>query len=139
MTDDGGNGDWPSWSPDGSQLTLNTDRDGNAEIYIMKADGSGAYNVSQSSGSTGGLGDWSPNGRKLIFYSNRSGNRDVYTLDLTTSTWSNISSHPASDEFCVWSPCVVRSKPTRNTCDSRRAVSNLDQDSGEPGALDTRA
>lgn len=95
---------YPFWSPDGSQLTFNTDRDGNEEVYILKADGSGAYNVSQSPGSKEGLGDWSPNGQKLVFYSNRSGNKDVYTLDLTNSAWVNITNHPADDEFCVWSP-----------------------------------
>ena len=30
----------PVWSPDGTQLAFFTDRDGNAEIYVMDADGS---------------------------------------------------------------------------------------------------
>ena len=30
----------PSWSPDGSQIAFESDRDGDYEIYIMAADGS---------------------------------------------------------------------------------------------------
>lgn len=30
---------WPAWSPDGSQITFQSDRDGNYEIYVMNTDG----------------------------------------------------------------------------------------------------
>ncbi len=30
----------PTWSPDGSRIAFDSDRDGNFEIYIMNADGS---------------------------------------------------------------------------------------------------
>jgi len=30
----------PAWSPDGSCLAFNSDRDGKSEIYVMDADGS---------------------------------------------------------------------------------------------------
>lgn len=31
----------PSWSPDGSRIAFVTERDGNSEIYVMNAEGSG--------------------------------------------------------------------------------------------------
>jgi Tol biopolymer transport system component len=38
--------DWaPAWSPDGTLMAFQTNRDGNWEIYTMAVDGSGATNL----------------------------------------------------------------------------------------------
>jgi len=37
---------FPEWSPDGTQITFVTERDGNREIYVMNSDGSGQTNIS---------------------------------------------------------------------------------------------
>jgi TolB protein len=92
------------WSPDGKQMTFNTKRDGNYEVYIMNADGSQPRNVSQSPKSTEGLADWSPNGKYLVLYSDRPGNKDVFVVNLSNGQWTNVTQNPASDEFCSWSP-----------------------------------
>jgi Tol biopolymer transport system component len=39
-----------SWSPDGSRILFNTDRDGNFEVYVMDADGSNPTNLSNDPG-----------------------------------------------------------------------------------------
>ena len=36
----------PSWSQDGSEIVFQTNRDGNEEVYIMDADGSNPFNLS---------------------------------------------------------------------------------------------
>ena len=39
----------PSWSPDGAQLAFSSTRDGNAEIYVMEADGSAPSRITRNS------------------------------------------------------------------------------------------
>ncbi len=102
LTQSPGRDRYPFWSPDGKQLTFNTHRDDDYEIYVMNADGSQQRNLSQSPQSTEGLADWSPDGKRVVFYSNRTGNKEVYIMDLATLAWTNISNHPANDEFCTW-------------------------------------
>src|SRR5687767_9055765 len=45
----------PVWSPDGTQITFRSHRDGDEEVYIMNADGSAQSNLSAASGT-----DYSP-------------------------------------------------------------------------------
>jgi Tol biopolymer transport system component len=69
----------------------------------MNADGSNQKNLSKSPESTEGLADWAPDGRRLVLYSDRSGNKEVYVMDLASGKWTNLTNHPASDEFATWS------------------------------------
>jgi len=39
---------FPSWSPDGSMIAFDSDRDGNFEIYVMNANGAGQTNLSNN-------------------------------------------------------------------------------------------
>ncbi|MBN1661325.1 MAG: PD40 domain-containing protein [Anaerolineae bacterium] len=94
---------YPMWSPDGSRLTFNTNRDGDYEVYVMNADGSQPQNISRSPKTTEGLADWSPDGYSLVIYSDRPGNKDVFVVSLKTGKWVNVTRDPASDEFCTWS------------------------------------
>ncbi len=48
LTNYPGADDNPAYSPDGRLIAFRTDRDGNWEIYVMAADGSGAIDISQS-------------------------------------------------------------------------------------------
>jgi TolB protein len=38
----------PAWSPDGSTIAFNSDRDGNSEIYLMNADGSAQTRITDN-------------------------------------------------------------------------------------------
>ena len=39
----------PTWSPDGSHIAFGSNRDGNQEIYVMNADGSGQARLTNGS------------------------------------------------------------------------------------------
>jgi len=50
---------WPGWSPDGTRITFQSDRDGNDEVYVMNADGSGQTRLTNNLGKDL-LPAWSP-------------------------------------------------------------------------------
>ena len=49
----------PSWSPDGGRIAFDSLRDGNGEIYVMNADGSGQTRLTDNPASDGSP-SWSP-------------------------------------------------------------------------------
>ncbi len=49
----------PAWSPDGTRIAFKSDRDGNDEIYVMNADGTGQTNLT-SNAAVDYSPDWQP-------------------------------------------------------------------------------
>ncbi len=52
----------PRWSPDGSKMAFQSDRNGEWEIFVMNADGSDPRSLG-----VGGHAKWSPDGSKILF------------------------------------------------------------------------
>jgi imidazolonepropionase-like amidohydrolase len=71
----------PMPSPDGSQLALMSDRDGNWELYVIDLTDGASRRITDDPGFDG-YADWSPNGRYLYF--GRSG--ELLRFDLETGT-----------------------------------------------------
>jgi TolB protein len=72
--------DWtPAWSPDGKQIAFASIRQGNWEIFIANADGSGLKQVTDDG--TGNMSPvWSPDGQTMAYTSKRDGNWEIYTM-----------------------------------------------------------
>jgi TolB protein len=99
--------DWkdgsPAWSPDGRRIAFYSERDGNAEIYVMNADGSGVTRLTNTSADEG-YPAWSPDGRTISFDSDRTGNFDVFAMNADGSNVRPLTTHPARDVSATWSP-----------------------------------
>jgi hypothetical protein len=87
----------------GTQITFDSDRDGNFEIYVMDADGSNPVNLTNSSDNAE-WPSWSPDGTKIAFQSDRDGNNEVYVMDADGSNPVNLTNHSDFDGLPVWSP-----------------------------------
>lgn len=70
----------PSWSPDGSQIVYQSERDGNSEIYLVQADGSMYTRLTANRNFDGGA-FWSEDGSKIYFTSNRDGENQLYEMN----------------------------------------------------------
>jgi len=93
----------PAWSPDGTRIAFQTDRDGNLEIYVMNADGSNPINLTNSPADDEDP-SWSPDGKSIAFDSDRDGNLEVYMLDVASRHVTRLTSNPAIDQLPAWSP-----------------------------------
>jgi Tol biopolymer transport system component len=48
------------WSPDGSKITFDSNRDGNFEVYMMDADGTDLVNLTSNPADDGNHSSWRP-------------------------------------------------------------------------------
>lgn len=71
----------PAFSPDGKKIVYVSEGDGNPEIYLMNADGSGALRLTRDPG-IDTFPRWSPDGRKIIFISDRGGRASIYEIEI---------------------------------------------------------
>lgn len=90
------------------KIVFDSDRDGNAEIYAMNADGSGATRITNHAGADIRPAA-SPDGTKIAFMSNRDGNFEIYVMNADGSGQTNLTSNPANDADPAWSRTEPRS------------------------------
>ncbi len=99
-----------AWSPDGQKIAFASDRDGNLEIYVINADGSGLTRLTESPG-TDTLPRWSPDGKRIAFVSLRDSNAEIYIMNADGTDQTRLTRDPTDDFFGVlgiapdpWSP-----------------------------------
>lgn len=80
----------------GGKIAFVSERDGNREIYIMNADGSGQTRLTNNSADDV-FASFNPDGNKIAFVSNRDGNREIYIMNADGSGQTRLT-HSSTDE-----------------------------------------
>ncbi|MCY4600826.1 MAG: hypothetical protein OXF27_13015 [Acidobacteria bacterium] len=70
---------FPDFAPDGGRIVFRSMRDGNAEIYLMNADGAGLRRLTHHE-ATDTMPSFSSAGDRVAFTSFRDGNFEIYTI-----------------------------------------------------------
>jgi TolB protein len=95
----------PAWSPDGQRLAVTLTREGQSQIFIISADGSGTPRRLTTSSGIDTEPAFSPDGRTLYFTSDRGGSPQIYRMPsdggdavrVTFGSNYNVSARPSPD------------------------------------------
>ncbi len=97
--------DWaPSWLSN-ERIVFTSERDRNAEVYVVNIDGTGLVNLTNNS-AWDGLPSCSRDG--IVFQSDRTGNFDIWQMDKEGKNLINSTNHPADDRWPAISPDGTR-------------------------------
>jgi Tol biopolymer transport system component len=79
LTDGSHYDNFPQWSPRGDVIMFTSDRDGDFELYSIRADGTGLRRLTQTPGNDAHSA-WSADGQWILFSSGRMGFKDEMAL-----------------------------------------------------------
>ncbi len=96
-----------SYSPNGEEIVFESMRDGNWEIYVMRADGENTRRLTMHDGDDR-RPSWHPSGRSILFESDRSGNNQFYSLELASLSIRQLT------DFADGEPIFGRYSPDGN-------------------------
>jgi Tol biopolymer transport system component len=88
----------PRWSPDGQQIAFDSRPAGNADIYVMSAEGGKPRPVTLEP-SHEVLASWSRDGRWLYFCSNRSGGYQIWKVPAAGGQPIQVTKHGGFESF----------------------------------------
>ena len=91
-----------------TKIAFSSQRDGNADIYVMDADGKNLVNLTNNPTQDGSPA-WSPDGRQVAFSAVHFDawhvpNSDIYVMNSDGKTPVNLTNSPALDFSPAWSP-----------------------------------
>jgi Tol biopolymer transport system component len=95
---------WPDISPNGKRIVFASDRAGGRDIFVMKSDGAGVTNITNTPASMDDWPRWSPDGKRIVFHSNRDGNFEIYVMNADGTGLTRVTTHSGVDQWPDWSP-----------------------------------
>jgi TolB protein len=94
----------PGWSPDGKWIVFTSERNGSADLYRVRTDGSALERLTDDP-AYDDQAAFSPDGRQIVFVTTRAnGTADLWTLDVATKRAKPLTSGPGGDFRPAWSP-----------------------------------
>jgi Tol biopolymer transport system component len=130
----------PHWSPDSTNIAFSGSVDSYSEIFMIKLDGTGLKNLSNSSADEFNFSG-SPDGKLVAFVTNRDSNAEIYTVcvDCGDNRQINITNGPTNDQHPSWSPdgtqiaflsdesvCVMNTDGSQKACFDIKALGAID-------------
>lgn len=105
LTDGKANDGDPAYSPDGRRIVFSSDRDGNREIYVMRADGTGVRRLTAHP-AWDGHPYWSADGTRILFESDRgpANTFEVMMMFADGGRVTNLTRNGVDDKHPSWSP-----------------------------------
>jgi Tol biopolymer transport system component len=104
----------PAVSPNGARIAFASNRDGDFEIFVMKADGTGVKQITKNTNANLEAAkdwnpDWSPDGRRITFECKRRGSDDVLDEEICVmnsdgTKLKQLTNNTAADIDPVFSP-----------------------------------
>jgi dipeptidyl aminopeptidase/acylaminoacyl peptidase len=104
------------------KIAFTSDRDGNSEIYVMNADGSGQTRLTND-GAIDNEPVWSPDGTKIAFWTERNGPAEIYVMNADGSGQINLTKNPALTPARPGLPTEPRSRSPPSAAATRRSTS----------------
>ena len=96
VMDDTSSATEPAFSPDGSRVAFTSTRDGQAEIYVMDADGTNAARLTNSQAADGDA-SFTADGQAVVYHSQRTGHRQIFLQPITGSDAAQLTQEPADN------------------------------------------
>jgi len=95
----------PEWSPNGDQLVVAAQKDGesNMDLYILEL-ASGKMTRLTEDPANDRNPSWSPDGSKISFASDRGGEWNIYIIDVNTGITTQLTSNTGNSGQPDWSP-----------------------------------
>lgn len=126
-------------SPDGSKIALTLSRDGNSEIYVMNADGTGLKRLTNE-WAIDSSPSWSPDSKQIAFVSARWGDPHIFLMNADGSNVRRLTERGTYNQTPDWSPrgdlIAFTARDERNVFDiftvnpQTKEIRRLTQDQG---------